>query len=60
VKRNVLKPRLDALEALLRPKGKLLVFSTPEDAARIKAAANDIVIVTGVPRPNAGLQAVRA
>jgi hypothetical protein len=51
VKRNTLKPRLDILEALLQPKGKLIVLSTPAEAARINAGPRDIVVITGVPRP---------
>jgi len=43
--------RLDALEALLKPKGQLLVFSTPEEAERVDVGPRDILVVTGVPRP---------
>ena len=45
-----LKTRLNALEARLTPKGKLIVVSTPDDAALLKAGPQDVVIITGVPR----------
>jgi hypothetical protein len=47
---NSHRVRLAALEALLKPKGQLLVFSTPEEAERVDVWPSDLVVVTGVPR----------